>query len=116
MAKAEGVDLSTGNDCMENKVELHNWSSAAKKVLVVQPSPRVLSLPSTRFGNKQESYIKDYVEYCSLEAIQVLRTRVYSMPLTAPNHFLGDIHIHQRVRVPDNGDDEKSKKNDVLRG
>ena len=43
MAQAEGVDMSVGTDCMkwwmENKDELLNLSSTAKKVLVMQLSP-----------------------------------------------------------------------------
>jgi hypothetical protein len=68
MAKAEGIDQST--DSMkwwkENEDSLPNWASAARKVLVVQPSSaaaeRVFSLLSSSFGSQQDSSLKDYIE------------------------------------------------------
>ena len=45
-----------------------------------------------------------------------MRTWVYSVPLTAPDHFLGDIHIHWRVRVSDRRRRRKKPKNDILCG
>ena len=49
-----------------NADELPNWSSAAHKVLVLQPSSaaseRVFSLLKSSFSEQQESSLQDYIE------------------------------------------------------
>ena len=49
-----------------NEVSLPNWSAAAKKALLVQPSSaaseRVFSLLNNCFGSKQTNSLEDYVE------------------------------------------------------
>jgi len=49
-----------------NADELPNWSSAARKVLLLQPSSaaseRVFSLLKASFSDQQESSLEDYIE------------------------------------------------------
>ena len=49
-----------------NEAALPNWSAAAKKILLLQPSSaaseRVFSLLNNSFGFKQNSSLEDYVE------------------------------------------------------
>ena len=67
---AKTADVSPDFDCLEwwerNSRELPNWSSAALKVLLVQPSSaaaeRVFSLLSNCFSDRQHNCLEDYVE------------------------------------------------------
>jgi len=49
-----------------NAAELPSWSSAIKKVLLIQPSSaaaeRVFSLLVTMFGDQQNDALEDYIE------------------------------------------------------
>ena len=107
MAKA-GVDLSTGNDCikwwMEIKVNFLNGHLLPKKCRLCSLLLQPLRVSCLFRVQEQDSYIKDYIESCSLEAIQMPRTRVYSMP---PTTFWGIFISTSEYRVPDNGEDEK---------
>ena len=52
-----------------NASDLPNWSKAAKKILLLQPSSaaaeRVFSLLQNSFGEQQDNSLQDYIE-CSL--------------------------------------------------
>ena len=67
---AKTADVSPDFDCLEwwerNCGQLPNWSSAARKVLLVQPSSaaaeRVFSLLSNSFSDRQQNCLEDYIE------------------------------------------------------
>ena len=67
---AKASDVSTEFDVLEwwkrNSDGLSHWSLAARKVLVVQPSPaaaeRVFSILSNSFTDQQQHSLEDYVE------------------------------------------------------
>ena len=67
---AKTADVSEQFDLLEwwklNADELPNWSSAARKVLVLQPSSaaseRVFSLLKSSFSEQQENSLQDYIE------------------------------------------------------
>ena len=68
LAKADGVDPTF--NCLEwwkqNTTSLPAWATAAKKVLVTQPSSaaaeRAFSLLNSTFGDNQDNSLKDYIE------------------------------------------------------
>ena len=67
---AKAMDVSPEFDVLEwwrrNSDALPHWSSAAQKILVVQPSSaaaeRVFSLLANSFGDRQENSLEDYIE------------------------------------------------------
>ena len=67
---ARVADIAQDLDPLEwwklNTSSLPNWSLAARKVLLVQPSSaaaeRVFSLLKASFGDQQDSSLQDYVE------------------------------------------------------
>ena len=66
---AKVADVNPNFDCLEwwerNYSELPNWSSAALKVRLVQPSSaaaeRVFSLLSNSFSDRQQNCLEDYI-------------------------------------------------------
>ncbi|KAK3742871.1 hypothetical protein QZH41_007769 [Actinostola sp. cb2023] len=70
MAIADGTALETEEEKLlwwsRNEATLPNWSSAVKKVLLVQPSSasaeRVFSLMKNFFGNQQDAALEETVE------------------------------------------------------
>ena len=68
LAKAMGVspEVDTLEWWKRNSDALPSWSSAARKVLVVQPpsaaAKRMFSILANSFGDKQENSLEDYVE------------------------------------------------------
>ena len=70
MAIADGTALDTEEEKLlwwsRNEATLPNWSSAVKKVLLVQPSSasaeRVFSLMNNFFGNQQDAALEETVE------------------------------------------------------
>ena len=67
---ARAADTSPSISCLEwwklNASALPNWSEAAKRVLLLQPSSaaaeRVFSLLNSSFGNQQDNSLQDYIE------------------------------------------------------
>ena len=67
---AKAMDISLDYDLLHfwklNSPQLPHWSSAAKKILLVQPSSaaaeRVLSMLTTSFGHLQNQSLDDYIE------------------------------------------------------
>ena len=67
---ARSADVDKGFDALEwwksNASSLPNWSSAARRILLIQPSSaaaeRVFSLLKASFGEQQDSSLQDYVE------------------------------------------------------
>ncbi len=69
LARANGVNLPDICEWWKNdKTALPNWSDAAKKSLLVQPSSaaseRVFSILNNTFGPKQNNTLEDYIESC----------------------------------------------------
>ena len=67
---AKTADLDSSIDSLEwwkqNASELPSWASAARKVLIVQPSSaaseRIFSLLKSSFGDQQDASLQDYIE------------------------------------------------------
>lgn len=67
---ARAADTDQQFDILEwwkrNASDLPNWSAAAKKILLIQPSSaaseRVFSLPKNSFGPQQDHALQDYIE------------------------------------------------------
>ena len=67
---AKAMDVSPDYDLLQfwklNSPQLLHWSSAAKKILLVQPSSaaaeRVFSMLTTSFGHLQNQSLNDYIE------------------------------------------------------
>ena len=69
LAEADGVKIVHGEQMQwwkEHHVQLPHWSSAAKRLSVVQPSSaaaeRVFSLLSALFDDQQTAALEDYLE------------------------------------------------------
>ena len=60
------VDFSPLDWWKTNAAMLPNWSSIARKIMLIQPSStaveRVFSLLKASFGEQQEASLQDYVE------------------------------------------------------
>ena len=67
---ARSTDVNNPPDIAQwwknNELQLPNWSAAAKKALLVQPSStaaeRVFSLLNNSFGSRQTNSLEDYIE------------------------------------------------------
>lgn len=71
LTKADGIgaEVDPAHWWKTNEAELPHWPSAAKMVLVLQPSSaaseRVFSILTMLFGHLQDIALQDYIE-CSL--------------------------------------------------